>query len=356
MDCSSCGAINPDGKSFCGKCGAALLQRCPACGCSNPGGMNFCGDCGASLTAKDRASAVGGSAAPRATRSEAERRHLTVMFCDLVDSTVLAAKLDPEDLAEVIRRFQATCVAAIEHGGGHVARFMGDGILAYFGYPQASEDDAERGVRAGLDLVAKISQPLALRVGIATGLVFVGETVQGQAQEQAAVGITPNLAARLQSVAQPNAVLVAESTCRLLGRVFATEAARSYALKGFPEPVLAWRVIGERLVETRFDAQHAGSLTRFVGRQHEIHELMELWQRAKTGAGQVALLCGEAGIGKSRISRILQESIGESVHVRIRYQCSPYHANSPLHPVINQLEHAAGIEGADGPAARLAKL
>ena len=279
MECPSCGAINPGGKRFCGQCGAALPLRCPACGSENPAETKFCGDCGASLTLRGSGASVDRSVkALSPTETEAERRHLTVMFCDLVGSTMLAAELDPEDLAEVIRRFQSTCATTLEHIGGHIARFMGDGILAYFGYPQAHEDDAERAVRAGLDLVAKISrlllpsgEPLQVRVGIATGLVIVGETLgERSAQEQAAVGITPNLAARLQTAADPNAVLVAESTRRLLGNVFVYEAVRSHQLKGFAQPVLAWPVVGERVVDSRFEAQRSGTLTRFVGRQHEL--------------------------------------------------------------------------------------
>src|SRR5262245_20171334 len=269
MECPSCRAIVQDGKRFCGQCGAALALRCHTCGSVNPARTNFCADCGANLTSRNGAFPAERSVkSRRPAETEAERRHLTVMFCDLVGSTVLATELDPEDLAGVIRRFQAVCMGAVEHVGGHIARFMGDGILAYFGYPQAYEDDAERAVRAGLDLVAKISrlllpssEPLQVRVGIATGLVVVGDTLgENPAQEQAAVGITPNLAARLQALAEPNTVLVAESTQRLLGNVFVYEAAGPHQLKGFAQPVLAWRVVGERVVDSRFDAQRSGHL------------------------------------------------------------------------------------------------
>jgi len=291
MDCPSCGAINPNGKRFCGQCGSALPLRCPSCGSTNPAETRFCGDCGSNLTlGSSRGSSIDSSVkAPRPSGTDAERRHLTVMFCDLVGSTALAGELDPEDLAEVIHRFQSICVDTLEHIGGHIARFMGDGILAYFGYPQAHEDDAERAVRAGLDLVAKISQlllpsgePLQVQVGIATGLVIVGETLgEKSVQEQAAVGITPNLAARLQAAADPDAVLVAESTRLLLGNLFVYEPFRSYQLKGFAQPVLAWRVIGERVVDSRFDAQRSGALTRFVGRQHELQKLLDLWEQTR---------------------------------------------------------------------------
>jgi class 3 adenylate cyclase/predicted ATPase len=365
MDCPSCGAINPDGKRFCGDCGAALPFLCPACGSENSAETRVCGNCSASLTLRGSGASVDTSVKVlRPTETEAERRHLTVMFCDLVGSTMLAVELDPEDLAEVIRRFQSTCVTTLEHIGGHIARFMGDGIVAYFGYPQAHEDDAEQAVRAGLDLVAKISrlllpsgEPLQVRVGIATGLVIIGETLgERSAQEQAAVGITPNLAARLQTAADPNAVLVAESTRRLLGDAFAYEPVRSYQLKGFAEPVLAWRVVGERVVDSRFDARRSGTLTRFVGRQHELHRLLDLWEQTKRDECHVALLCGEAGIGKSRISKTLRDRVVDTPHVRIEYQCSPHHSNSPFYPVIKQLEHAAGFETGDMPDVKLRKL
>jgi class 3 adenylate cyclase/predicted ATPase len=365
MECPNCDAIVPNGNRFCGQCGTALPLRCRACGSLNPAGAKFCGDCGAGLTSKTTAYPVDRSArALRPTETEAERRHLTVMFCDLVGSTVLATELDPEDLAEVIRKFQAVCVSAVEHVRGHVARFMGDGIVAYFGYPQAYEDDAERAVRAGLDVAAKVSrlllpsgERLQVRVGIATGLVVVGETLgESSAQEQAAVGITPNLAARLQALADPNTVLIAESTQRLLGNVFVYEAVRPYQLKGFAEPVSAWRVVGERVVDSRFDAQRSGRLTQFVGRQHELQRLLDLWDKTKCGECHVALLCGEAGIGKSRISKMLHDRLSDTPHLRIQYQCSPYHTNSPFYPVINQLEHAAGFEAEDTPKVRLEKL
>jgi predicted ATPase/class 3 adenylate cyclase len=295
---------------------------------------------------------------------DAERRHLTVLFCDLVGSTRFAADLDPEDLSSVIRRFEDTCAAAIKHFGGHIGRFMGDGLLVYFGYPQAHEDDAERAVRAGLDIVAKVGQlllpsgePLQVRVGIATGLVVVGETIgKGSAQEQAVFGETPNLAAHLQQLAAPNSVVVAASTHRLLGGVFVCADLGCVEVKGKSKPIAAWRVIGECEVESRFEAIRPKRLTRFVGRQEHLSRLLNFWERAKRGSGQVALLCGEPGIGKSRISNTLLQSIAEEPHIKIRYQCSPHHANSPLFPIISQLERAAGFEREDLPNAKLDKL
>ena len=309
-----------------------------------------------------RASAPAAAAAP--PRPDAEKRQLTVLFCDLVGSTGLAVKLDPEDLRDVIRKFQDACAAAITNMGGHVARFMGDGMLAYFGYPQAHEDDAERAVRAGLALVAQVSQlllpcgeVLRVRVGIGTGLVIVGDTIgEGSAQEQAVVGETPNVAARLQSVAAPNTVVVAGSTRRLLGGMFMCQDLGPQELKGFSEPVAAWRVIGERVVESRFAATRSKKLTRFVGRQNELRQLLGLWKRAKGGRSQVALLCGEAGIGKSRMCETLLDQIAGDAPVTIRLQCSPYHTNSPFYPVITQHEHAARFKRLDPPEVKLVKL
>jgi class 3 adenylate cyclase/predicted ATPase len=318
----------------------------------------------AALAGANRAADPGNAiAAASPPRSGAERRQLTVLFCDLVGSTALAGTLDPEDLSGVIRRFQDASAAVVTRAGGYVAKYMGDGILAYFGYPQAHEDEAERAVRAGLDLVARVGQlvlpsgePLQVRVGIATGTVIVGETVgEGSAQEQAAVGETPNLAARLQDLAAPNTVVVSAGTRRLLGGVFAGEELGLHKLKGISDPVPIWRVTGERVVVSRFDAIRSQKLTQFVGRQKELRQLMSLWDRAKKGQGQVALLCGEAGIGKSRITKALRDHIADR-HVTIRYQCSPNHINSPFYPVISQIEYAARFELEDTPEIKLEKL
>ena len=303
-------------------------------------------------------------AAPPAPVSEGERRQLTVLFCDLVDSTVLAVKLDPEDLSAVIRRFQSTCAAIITQAGGHIARYMGDGILAYFGYPQAHEDDAECAARAGLDLVAKVSQlvlpshePLKIRVGIATGLVVVGETIgEGPSREQSVVGETPNLASRLQGLARPNTVVVAANTRRLLGDTFVCEDLGFHQVKGISGPVKVWRVTGEGVVESRFDALRSANLSQFVGRENELDLLVSFWARAKAGQGQVALICGEPGIGKSRLSLALLEQVASEPHITVRCQCSPHHVNSPFYPVIRQFEHAARFDRDDSADVKLNKL
>ena len=287
-----------------------------------------------------------------------------MMFVDLVGSTALAARLDPEDMREVLRAYQDTCAGVIARFEGFVAKFMGDGVLAYFGYPQAHEDEAERATRAGLALAATVGglkapngEALAARVGIATGLVVVGDLIgEGAAQEQVVVGETPNLAARLQAVAAAGQVVIAEPTRRLLGASFELEDLGEHDLKGIDRPVDAFAVTGERPVESRFEARSGLALLPMVGRDQELALLLERWTRAKAGEGQGVLLVGEAGIGKSRISRALLDAVANEPHTRVRYQCSPYHADSPLWPVIQQLSHAAGL-GADDPVeARLDKL
>jgi class 3 adenylate cyclase/predicted ATPase len=296
--------------------------------------------------------------------SEAERRQLTVLFCDLVGSTDLAGRLDPEDLRDVIRAYQDACAGAIVRFEGHVAKFMGDGVLAYFGYPRAHEDDAERAVCAGLQAVRAVGAlapcaggPLAARVGIATGLVVVGDLVgEGAAQEQAVVGETPNLAARLQSLAEPGDVVVAPTTRRLLGGLFEYGDLGMHRLKGFAAPVRAWRVLGGSRAEGRFEARHAAGLTPLVGREYELGLLLDRWRQARDGEGQVVLLGGEPGVGKSRLVRALRERLAAEAYTPLSHFCSPYHQGSTLHPVIDLLERAAGLARDDPPERQLDKL
>jgi len=299
---------------------------------------------------------------------EAERRQLTVMFCDLVGSTELSQRLDPEELREITRAYQDTAKAAIERYDGYVARYMGDGVLAYFGYPRAHEDDAERSIHAGLELVRAVSQlqvrdsaagmiELGVRIGIATGPVVVGDIIgEGASQESAVVGETPNLAARLQGIATPNAVVVASSTHDLGEGQFEYEDLGDHRLKGIAEPARAWRVIAASAAEGRFEAVYRASMTTFVGRDQEIALLMERWQATKEGDGQMALLSGEAGIGKSRIMQVLREHLESEPHTRVRYQCSPYHTSSAMYPVVQQLELAAGFSATDTANDKLDKL
>ncbi len=303
------------------------------------------------------------STAPSAhPEDRAERRQVTVMFSDLVGSTVLSARMDPEDLREVISAYQKCVAETVERFGGFVAKYMGDGVLIYFGYPQAHEDDAERAVRAGLELVAavgalKTHAPLQTRVGIATGLVVVGDLIgSGASQEQAIVGETPNLAARLQGVAEPNSVVIAESTRKLVGNLFELADLGAKDLKGIAGPVRAWAALRASSAEGRFDALHASGLTELVGREEELEILLRRWSKAKTGEGQVVLLSGEAGIGKSRLTAALLEHLASEPHTRLRYFCSPQHTDSAFYPIISQTERAAGMAHDDTTQAKLDKL
>jgi class 3 adenylate cyclase/tetratricopeptide (TPR) repeat protein len=294
----------------------------------------------------------------------AERRLLTVMFIDLVGSTELSRRLDPEDLREVLRRYQDAVAAVVARYDGHSAKFLGDGVLAYFGWPQAHEDDGERAVRTGLETVAVVAEIecgngkcLRTRVGIATGQVVVGDLVSGgRLDAEAIAGETPNLAARLQNVAEPGTVLIDKATRSLLGDIFELRQFAHQVLKGFAEPVPVWRVLAEHAVISRFEATHGAGLTALVGREHEIGLLLDRWRLSSTGEGQVVLLSGPAGIGKSRLLGALSERIADSKHFRLRYQCSPYHSNIAFHPAIRQLELVAGFIGSDGIGDKLNKL
>ena len=308
------------------------------------------------------ASAPGPATVEASLRDNAERRQVTVMFSDLVGSTALSARMDPEDLREVISAYQKRVAETVGRFGGFVAKYMGDGVLIYFGYPQAHEDDAERAVRAGLEIVAAItalksSVPLQTRIGIATGLVVVGDLIgSGEAQERGIVGETPNLAARLQGIAEPNMVVMAESTRRLLGNLFEFDDLGAKDLKGITGPVRAFAALQPSSVESRFEAMHGGGLTDLVGREEELELLLRRWSRAKSGQGQVVLLSGEAGIGKSRLTAALLERLAPEPHMRLRYFCSPQHTDSAFYPIIGQMERAAGLAHEDTPQAKLDKL
>jgi class 3 adenylate cyclase/predicted ATPase len=303
------------------------------------------------------------SSAPSARPEDrAERRQVTVMFSDLVGSTALSARMDPEDLREVISAYQKCVAETVQLFGGFVAKYMGDGVLIYFGYPQAHEDDAERAVRAGLELVAavgalKTHARMQTRVGIATGVVVVGDLIgSGASQEQAIVGETPNLAARLQGIAEPNCVVIAESTRKLVGNLFEIQDYGAQELKGIAGPVRAWVALRQASVEGRFEAFHASGLTELVGREEELELLLRRWSKAKAGEGQVVLLSGEPGIGKSRLTAALLERLAAERHTRLRNFCSPQHTDSALYPTIGQIERAAGFRHDDAPLAKLDKL
>jgi class 3 adenylate cyclase/tetratricopeptide (TPR) repeat protein len=306
--------------------------------------------------------AVTTSSTPSARPEDrAERRQVTVMFSDLVGSTALSARMDPEDLREVISAYQKCAAETVQRFGGFVAKFLGDGVLIYFGYPQANEDDAERAVRAGLALVAAVSglktpEPLQTRIGIATGLVVVGDLIgSGASQEQAIIGETPNLAARLQSIAEPNCVVIAASTRKLVGYLFELEDLGTPQLKGITA-ARAWAVLRPASVESRFDALHASGLTELIGREEELEILLRRWSKAQSGEGQIVLLSGEAGIGKSRLTAAILEWLATEPHTRLRYFCSPQHTDSPLYPIISQMQRAAGFMHDDAAQAKLDKL
>jgi class 3 adenylate cyclase/predicted ATPase len=358
MRCSSCQSEFPDGVEACPLCGAAAAATCPSCGTLLRAIAKFCSECGAALTgAAERVGAC-------ARDASAERRQLTIMICDIVGSTALAAQLDPEDLREVLAACFRCVTEVVTRRGGFLARFMGDAALIYFGYPQAQENDVERAVRAGLEIVENVRQlePLAghqpsIRVGIATGLVVVGDTGRTGLStiDQDVIGATPNLAARLQAIAGPGEVVIGASTHRLAGGLFEYRDLGSIVLKGFDEPMQAWQVLRPRAVESRFDAQYEAGRSTLIGREEELALLRRRWQQIESG-GRVVLLVGEPGIGKSRIRRALQERIAGEHHIRLNFYCSPQHSDSAFYPVIHRFEQLAGFLNDDTAERKVAKL
>ena len=363
MACPNCGASVSAGAKFCAECGCAVSRTCPRCGCLAAAGAKFCSDCGISFSpnhgfdAKPAAGALFPSQAP-------ERRQLTVMFCDMVGSTALSTRLDPEEQRDVVSRFQDCCAREITRFEGVVAQFLGDGVLAYFGYPTAHEDDAERAVHAGLSLLKALDdlEPLQgvavrARIGVATGVVVVGDRPrEGMTQENAAIGETTNLAARLQSLAEPGSLLICPETWRLVGMLFEYRDLAEHALKGFPEPVHVRQVTGRSNIENRFEARQSSAMSPLYGREEELQLLLRRWEQVKHGEGRVVLITGEGGIGKSRLVRALQLALAGKVHTTLNYHGSPHHRDSALWPVISQLRRAAGIEGEDRAQGKLDKL
>ena len=289
------------------------------------------------------------SAAP--AMPEAERRQLTVLFCDLVDSTALSSQLDPEDLREVVRAYQDTCATVIARFDGHIAQYLGDGLLIYFGYPLAHEDDAQRAVRAGLGMVEALGPlntrleeahgvRLAVRLGIHTGLVVVGEVGSGARQEQLALGETPNLAARLQGLATPDTVVISAATAHLIHGYFVCQPLGAHALKGLAQPLEVSQVLRESGAQTRLDVAIPRGLTPLVGREQEVGLLRERWGQVQDRRGQVIILSGEAGIGKSRLGHVLTEYVADAPHTRWECRCSPYYHNTALYPLIDVLQRA----------------
>lgn len=352
MVCVQCGHDNAHDAFFCEACGSALPRECANCGTANTTSAKFCKRCGSVLAIEKRVAAAA-SATP-----DGERRQLTVMFADLVDSTPLSGRLDPEDLRDTVRRYHAACAASIERWGGHVGHWLGDGVLAYFGYPSAHEDDARRAIRAGLEIVAWARQldgterdPVRVRVGLHSGLVVIAEMGAGERIERAdIVGETPNVAARVEAAALPNTVLISDATERLAHGFFATESDGKQQLKGVRRSIELFRVIGESGAASRLDT---AELTPLVGREHETAILLDRWHMAQAGRAQVVMLSGEPGIGKSRLARTLHERLAS--HVRIELQCSQFAQNSALFPLIEHYQRLIA-SGAGEPIDRLAAM
>jgi class 3 adenylate cyclase len=370
MKCLGCGFENAAGMKFCGECGGALALKCRSCGFENPRGMKFCGECGNSLAdpAAPARSPDPRSYTPRhlaekilTSRSalEGERKQLTVLFCDLVGSTELSSRLDPEEWRETVRRYQDVAAGVIERHGGHVAQYLGDGLLVYFGYPRAHDDDAERAIRAGLGLVDAVGTldcgtPLAVRVGIHTGTVVVGD-MGGSRHETLALGETPNVAARLQALASPQTVVISHATFRLVPGLFVTEPLGPQELKGLSAPVEVHRVVQPSGVRSRLDVA-AGRLTPFVGRALELATLVERLQRAADGEGQNVLVVVEAGVGKSRLVYELRARVAAVPHTWLECRATPYTEATPFYPVIELLKQGLDFPPEDTASEKLGKL
>jgi class 3 adenylate cyclase/tetratricopeptide (TPR) repeat protein len=385
MRCPRCEADNPEGLKFCGECGTPVTAPCPRCGFVNPPPFKFCGDCGTPLSGQPHAPQATTADEPRDSqetqiprvtplvtagpRHEAERRQLTVLFCDLVDSTHLASQLDPEDWREVVQDYQETCAKVIARFEGYIAQYLGDGLLVYFGYPQAHEDDAQRAVRAGLGMVEALGQlntrlaqargvQLAVRLGIHTGQVVVGAIGGGAKHELLALGDTPNVAARLQAIALPNTVVISAATYRLLEGFFHCQPLGTPALKGVGQSLQIYQVVYESMVRSRLEVAGRTSLTPLVGREPEVALLQERWAQVKDGFGQVVLLSGEAGIGKSRLVQGLTEHVAREPQAWLTpCQGSSYHQHTALYPMIDLLERVAlRLDREESPEQKLRKL
>jgi len=355
MLCPNCGAENRIGRRFCSKCGAALSMACSTCGFTNEPEDEFCGGCGRRLIPATAEPVR--AAAPADAPRDAERRQLTVMFCDLVGSTALAARLDPEELREHVRAYHAASADVISRFEGHIAQYLGDGLLVYFGYPLAHEDDAERAVSAALAVLNAVAAlgtrgpgvSLTLRVGIHTGLVVIGEVGGGSRREQLALGETPNVAARLEALAEPGTVVISAATHRLVERRFSCRDLGARALHGIDTPQTIYQVLGARAAGRRADALPSAWTTPLVGRDREVALVLERWEAASEGLGQVVLLSGEAGIGKTRIAQTVGARLQGASHKRLDGHCSPYRQHSPMHVVAELVEAALGHDRDDTP-------
>jgi len=371
IQCVECKHENRDEARFCTACGISLTLRCADCGATPQAQASFCDACGASLentaTPAELDSAATSNTATERAGTEAERRHLTVLFCDLVGSSKLSELLDPEEFRELLAAYQESCATIVSNYDGQVARYVGDGLLIYFGYPRAHEDDATRALRAALDMAEAVGQidlpiilpidALAVRIDIATGTVVVGDIGSGaRREEMAVVGETPNLAARLQTLASPGEIIIAAQTFGLVEGYFDIDDLGEHKLKGISQPQTVYRVRGESGVQGRLDASASLGLTPLVGRKEEIAILINRWTQALQGESHLVMLSGEAGIGKSRVLRTFREKIADNPHSQVLYYGSAYHQNSAFYPVIDQLERALRFESNDSVELRLEKL
>lgn len=368
--CPGCRAEMYARQRFCTSCGTALPRVCASCGTTNLPQARFCGRCGVPLTDEPRAPEAASPSAQTRPLPPVGRRHISVLFCDIVDSTTLSTRLDPEDLRTIFGAFHRCCAQVIGAGGGFLAKYLGDGVLAYFGYPEAQENNAAQAVRAGLALVEALgalsTQPapfpegenkLRVRVGIASGLVVVGDLLgEGAAQERMVVGETPHLAARMQERAEPGAVVVAEATRRLAGSLYEYRALTPAPLKGFAGEVPAFQVLGASALQSRFRSRGESGLTPLCDRRVELRLLRQLWQQALSGTARAVLITGEAGIGKSRLIAALLDEIGDTRHLRMRLHGIPHYENTPFHPIVAHLRFAAAFARGDTPEQQLAKL
>ncbi|HLJ02454.1 MAG TPA: adenylate/guanylate cyclase domain-containing protein [Solirubrobacteraceae bacterium] len=355
-DCLACGRPNPEDAAFCSGCGARLSQQCAACGRENPIHAVFCMGCGSRLSAQ-------AAEAARSHEESGERRHLTVMFCDLVDSTRLAGELDPEDMRDLVLAYHAQCSDVIASHSGYLAKFLGDGVLAYFGYPEAHEDDARLAVAAAVEIIESMARlrsrfkrtDIDARVGLHSGEVVVVGSGSEAGGDHDIVGETPNIAARLQSVATPGSVIISDRTEELVEGFFALESLGALELKGVTRRVPAYRVLAATGADSRFEAVAGRGLTPLVGRDAELGELLEHWEAAEGGEGRVVLLSGDPGIGKSRLAHELRERASAAGHATVRLRCSPYNTRSALFPFVECLLKVVG--GADqDPPSRLDRL
>jgi class 3 adenylate cyclase/predicted ATPase len=377
MRCSRCGSDNRDGRKFCAACGAPLVVTCPKCDATNQPEERFCGECGAGLAEatvpkRPEVTPIAVEGTPITISSSGERRQLTVMFCDLVGSTPLAEKLDPEDLRQVILAYQQTCAEQIRRFEGYLAHYVGDGLLVYFGYPLAHEDDGPRAIRAALGMVAVLpalnarlqqtvevlrDSPLQVRIGIHTGLVVAGDMGGGGYRDPLAiVGETPNIAARLQGIAKPNTVVISEATARLVQGLFECHDRGHQKLKGISTPVPVYRVLRESEAKSRFEVAVRTGLTPLVGREEELGLLRRRWEQAKAGEGQVVLLSGEPGIGKSRLMQTLKKQASGEDTTCMEFRCSPYYQNSAFYPILDHWQGLLQFAPHETAHAKLTKL